>query len=34
MKKTYIITTNTLTLDNAKLPDTLSLYYMGDDFDW
>ena len=29
---TYDETTNTLTLDNAKLPDTLSLYYMGDDF--
>ena len=29
---TYDKTTNTLTLDNVKLPDTLTLYYMGDDF--
>lgn len=29
---TYDKESNTLTLDNVKLPETLSLYYMGDDF--
>ena len=29
---TYDKSANTLTLSNVKLPDTLSIYYMGDDF--